>query len=317
MSLRQITPENQPHMLPRDMQLANEYRFARDHIDGYVRNFLRDDEDIQPRLLQGVEMLHEYFDQTYYDSKNKRIDQVRHMDLNALVFEIFVASAYCQSPELFTSFTAKLAGILKFDDKQDSITTLAEMVAVLTHTDVFDIVKPHKMASLQIQSNIELSDQLHNYVINCSYLPPLVYKPMKLTKNRQTPYLTITADSVILGKANHHEEDVCLDVLNICNSVELRLDTQFLCTVEEEPSKEFTSVEQLRDWDNMKRQSYEHYRLMTAQGNKFYLSHKYDKRLRLYCQGYHISTQGSPFKKAAVELYKQELVTGLPDHLRL
>lgn len=314
MSLRYIP---QPHMLPEDMQLANEHRFARAHIDGYIREFLRGEEDVNELLWKGVDLLQQYMDTTYaYESKNARIDQVRHLDLEQVVFEIFVASAYCQSPELFTAFTGKLAGYLHFDDKEDSIKTIAEMVAVLSDLGVFDLTKEHKQASIMVESNIELPDKLLNYVQNCSYLPPLVCLPKPLTRNRQTVYLTLANDSVIL-RNNHHENDVCLDVLNLCNSTALKLDIDFLCTVEEKPNHVMETQEQREDWDQMKRQSYEHYRLMIQQGNCFYLSHKYDKRGRIYAGGYHITTQGSPFKKAAVELHKQELVEGVPEHLRI
>ena len=52
--------------------------------------------------------------------------------------------------------------------------------------------------------------------------------------------------------------------------------------------------------------------LLAKQGNQFYLTHKVDKRLRLYAQGYHVTTQGSPFKKASIELHKEEIVNGAP-----
>lgn len=314
MSLRDTTSM---HMLPEDMQRANEYRFARAHIDGYIREYLKGEEDIRELLDQGIELVQDYMDKVYsYESKNARIDEIRHLKVETMVFEIFVASAYCQTPELFTSFTGKLAGYLHFDDKEDSIKTIAELVAVLSDLGVFDLTKAHKQASIMVESNIELPPKLLNYVENCSYLPPMVSIPKRLTKNRETVHLTLANESVIL-RNNHHEGDVCLDVLNLCNSTALRLDVDFLCKVEEVPNHVLETQEQEEDWIRMKRQSYEHYKLMVAQGNCFYLSHKYDKRGRIYAGGYHITTQGSPFKKASIELHKQELVTGVPEHLRI
>ena len=51
---------------------------------------------------------------------------------------------------------------------------------------------------------------------------------------------------------------------------------------------------------------------MVQCGNKFYLNHKVDKRGRIYCSGYHITTQGTAFKKASIELAHEEIVTGTP-----
>lgn len=300
-----------------DMQLANEYRFARAHIDKYMRDYVRNDVDVQPLLAQGAELLAEYMNKEYsYASKNARIASIRHMDIDELVFEIVVASAYCQFEEMLSSFCAKLAGLLKFSDKVDSIQTVSEMVAVLWDTGLFDLIKNDKFDSWHIQSNIELSHELEQYVINCSYLPPMVHKPEPLENNRSTPYHTIGADSVILNKG-HHEGDVCLDVLDRMNMTALSLNIQFLCRVEEEPNADMSAPEKQSNWLSMKVQSHEHYKLMVTQGNRFYLGHKVDRRGRGYAQGYHISTQGSPYKKAMIDFADKEVITGCPQDYML
>ena len=51
---------------------------------------------------------------------------------------------------------------------------------------------------------------------------------------------------------------------------------------------------------------------MVSQGNRFYLTHKVDKRGRIYAQGYHITTQGTAFKKAMIELAEPEFIEGAP-----
>lgn len=295
-----------------DMQLANEHRFARAHIDKYMREYVKNDVEVQPLLAHGVELLAEYMNKEYsYASKNERIAAISHMDLEELVFEIVVASAYCQFEEMLSSFCAKLAGVLKFSDKVDSIQTISEMVAVLWDTGLYELIKNDKFDSWHIQSNIELSHELEQFVVNCSYLPPMVHKPEPLKNNRDTPYHTIGSDSVILNKG-HHEGDVCLDVLDRMNMTALSLNVQFLCRVEEEPNADMSSADKQAMWLSMKSQSHEHYKLMVGQGNRFYLGHKVDRRGRGYAQGYHISTQGSPFKKAMIDFADKEVATGCP-----
>ena len=39
---------------------------------------------------------------------------------------------------------------------------------------------------------------------------------------------------------------------------------------------------------------------LMAQGNRFHLTYKYDKRGRTYAQGYHVNPQGSDWNKACV-----------------
>lgn len=305
------------HMLTDDMQKANEYRFAKQHIDKYMRDYVLSDVEVLPLLDKGVDLLTEWVNTEFgYDSKNLRISALRGMDLRELVVDLVVASAYCQTEELFTSFTARMAGILGWDDKKASITTIAEITAVLCDTDLYDLTQTNRFGSWNIISNITLSLQLQEYIANCAYLPPLVHKPRKLRHNKDTPYLTIGQDSVILNKG-HHNDDVCLDVLDSKNSVALCLDLEFLSTVEEMPNNELDTPEKQTMWLNMKRQSHEFYLLMAGQGNKFYLHHKYDKRGRIYANGYHISTQGAPYKKAMLEFSNKEVVRDIPQEFQL
>lgn len=188
---------------------------------------------------------------------------------------------------------------------------MAEILAVLCLTDAYDINKANKMASLVLVSRIPLSDQLIQFINDSAYLPPMVCEPLELENNYSSGYLS-HKDSLILGNGNHHEGDICIDVLNRINKVALKLDTQFLSKVEEEPTFELDTPEKILQWDNFKRQSYSFYKLMVNQGNEFYLTNKVDKRGRIYASGYHITTQGTAFKKSCIELAKEEIVQGMP-----
>jgi hypothetical protein len=292
------------------LQEMNEERFNRKHIDAKIRKAIEGHPDMQAKLSQGVHLIEKYKSGDYYESKMKRIAQLENLDIPTLVMEIFVGIAYSQKPELFTSVSAQIASRLKFSDRTEAITTVAELLAVLCETDAFDIVKADKSASLMVESRIPLSNNLKDFIQNSQYLPPMVCEPLELTHNFSSGYLTHN-DSLILGTGNHHDGDLCLDVLNLMNKVALKLDTDFLCTVEEDPTFELDSQDKEEQWADFKRQSYEFYDLMVQCGNQFYLTHKVDKRGRIYACGYHITTQGTSFKKAQLELVKEEIVTGV------
>jgi hypothetical protein len=297
-----------PHFIAQEF---NEKRFNRRHIDGYIRAAIEESECMQIKVIQGVRLIEAYMAKDYYASKNARIKQLENLELEPLVKDIFVGVAYCQTEELFTSVTAQMASRLRFSDKAEAITTVAELMAVLCQTDAFDICKANKMSSLVVQSRIPLSDKLIEFIVNSQYLPPMVCEPEKLMSNFSSGYLTHN-DSLILGQGNHHDGDICLDVLNTMNKVAMSLDLEFLCKVEEDPTFIIDTAEKQEQWKKFKRQSYSFYDLMAGQGNTFYLTHKVDKRGRIYAQGYHITTQGSAFKKAMLELSTQEYVTGVP-----
>lgn len=298
------------HMLPYDMQLANEHRFNRKHIDGYLRTEIKENPDNSSKLKFGIELINEWMQGTYYESKNKRIEQLKSLDIEELVLQVFVQTAYCQIPELFTSVTAQLAGRLKFSDKPDAITTIAEIVGMLCFSDAFDVYKEDKMASMMVQSNLIFSERVRTFISNATFLPPMVCAPNYVANNHTSGHLTHN-DSLILGKGNHHDGDICLDVINLQNSIPLQLDVPFLKAFEMRETRVLDSAEKIEQWRIFKDQSHELMILLINQGNKFYFTHKVDKRGRLYSVGYHINTQGSAFQKAMIELAEEELVEGV------
>ena len=293
------------------LQEMNEERYNRKHIDAKLRAFIENDSEVCGKRDLGVQLVQKYLDGEYHETKAKRIAQLKGFDVVELVTDIFVGVAYQLRPELFNSVSAQMASRLRLSDKAEAIHTVAELLAILCQTDAFDTNKPDKMASLEIVSRMELPLNLKDFIENSQYLPPMVCKPLQLTHNYSSGYLTHN-DSLILGTGNHHDGDICLDVLNTMNSVALKLDTDFLSTVEEEPTFELDTQEKEDLWRDFKRQSYVFYNLMVQCGNKFYLNHKVDKRGRIYCSGYHITTQGTAFKKASIELAHEEIVTGTP-----
>lgn len=299
-----------------ELQRMNEERYNKKLIDVKVREWIKNDANVQEGVKDGVEKLRNYLNQEYYQSKRDRLEPMKAMDLEQLVTEVFVGVAYIRGSELFTSVNAQLAGRLGWDDKPAAIATMGEVLAVLCETDVFDITKSSKMASLYIHHNFTFPPTLKDFIENCEYLPPMVCEPLELTNNYSSGYLT-HQDSLILGSGNHHSGDLCLDVLNIVNKVPLSLDTEFLSLVEEEPKNKPEDAQQLKNWNEFKKQSYEFYHLMVSQGNRFYLTNKWDKRGRMYCQGYHISYQAAAFKKAMIELADKEVVMDVPEQFKI
>jgi hypothetical protein len=168
---------------------------------------------------------------------------------------------------------------------------------------------------MMVQSKIPLPKELVDAAVRSKYVLPMVVEPEGITSNFESPYLTFN-ECQILGKGNSHAGDICLDVINTQNKVPLKLDLDFLSQVEEEPTFELDSTEKFQLWSQFKQESYESYYLLAKQGNKFWLTNKVDKRGRLYAQGYHITSQGSSFKKSSIELWEEEQVTGVPEKYR-
>lgn len=302
-------------MLLEDVQLANEHRFSRKFIEKYIRQEIEETPVLMEKHRQGVEMLTEWVNTDFsYESKNKRVHQLRYMDLEEMVMQVFINITYCQKPELLVSVGSRLLGRLGMDDRVEAITTAAEILAVLCHTDVYDLYKNGDQASWMVKANFTPGDQLMQFIRQSQYLPPMVCEPKTLTDNFQSPYLTHD-DCVILKSYNQHAEEVSLDVINNRNKVPLQFDYEFVSTVPETPSKEPATAEALEDFKVHAADTLALTQMLIKQGNRFYLHHKNDKRGRLYAQGYHISTQGTPYKKAALEFADMETID-VPEEYR-
>ena len=295
------------------VQEMNEERYNRKHIDLKIRRAIETNPLMITKLEEGVELVQDYMAKvdTYRSEKKYRVSQLADINIPDLVMDMFVGIAYFQIPELFTSVSAQMAARLKFSDKLEAIATVGELLAVLCATDAFDITKDSKQASLKLVSRIPLDKQLLTFIERSAFLPPMVCAPLELTHNFSSGYLTHN-DSLVLGAGNHHDGDLCLDVLNLMNNVPLALDTTFLSEIEEEPTFELDTQEKVEQWQEFKRQSYYFYSLLAKQGNRFYFTHKVDKRGRIYDHGYHLNPQGTSFKKAMLEFAEPELVEGVP-----
>jgi len=298
-----------------ELQKQTEQQYSRKHVLRKIRDFLFAEPEIQCKITQGAELLKEWLSSDHHKSKQKRLAELRDFDLEILTRDVITHSSIILKPELFVSFTSQLAHSLNFSDRADAIATVAEIVVVLAQLDAYYIIKPSREASLQIQSRINLPHEMQEAVQRSHYLPPMLIEPDLITNNYQSPYLTFN-DCQILGKGNGHTGEIGLDVINTQNDVQLTLNEQFLKTVEEEPSYELDSLEKQQGWAVFKRQSKDVYDLIIETGNVFWETHKVDKRGRLYVNGYHVTTMGTPYKKAMIDLAKQELVTGVPNQQR-
>ena len=298
------------HISKIDIQVGIEERFSQQHVNKLLREYTRDSEPFHNKVLEGVKLLENWMKQTFHTSKQQRLEQLQFMDLEQLVSSILRAIMYCHKPVLFTAAVAMTVEHLGWDDKPAAIQTMAEILAVLCRTDAFDIYKENKVSSLMLVSNAKLGD-IKKAMELVQYMPPMIVEPLEVNHNRDTGYLTLNDSLILGGKHNHHAGNICLDVLDIQNKVCLKIDAQFINSFIEVPKKTLETKEAEENWYQFKKKSDEMYRLVLRAGNKVWLTHRVDVRGRMYAQGYHLNTQGASFKKAMLELAKEELVTGI------
>lgn len=162
---------------------------------------------------------------------------------------------------------------------------------------------------------ITISDDVQAELDRFQFPLPMVIEPREVKTNRDTGYV-MNRGSVILKK-NHHSDDVCLGHINRQNKIKLTINRDTALMIKNswrnlDRPKESESKEDFekrkRAFEKYDRTCHEVIDTLTEHGNQFYLTHKYDKRGRIYCQGYHVNYQGAPWNKAVIELAEPEVI---------
>ncbi len=308
------------------LQEKVEKTFSKKFITAAAVDDLLTCESIVNKLNRGVEYVNSWLNKDHDIDRELRLLAVRELDIKELVMQVVACiSLECQKPMKLVSIASLCARHLNMSDKVEAIHTMAEIIAVLGETDLFDNKKTRE--GWIVISRVELDSEVTQYADNALYLPPLIIKPRKVRHNRDSGYITQRGESLILGFfENHHDDNICLDVLNTLNSNEYELDTDFINQYEEQWHREELSQQEYEElshadreiynmdaktWKKFQEQGKFFQTLMIHHGNSFYLCNKVDKRGRIYATGYHISTQASSFKKAMVNFKHREIPTGL------
>lgn len=283
-------------------------------------------ESIVNKLNKGIELINTWLNKGHDIDRELRLLAVRDLDIKELVMQVTACiSLECQKPMKLVSVASLCARHLNMSDKVEAIHTMAEIIAVLGETDLWDNKKTKE--GWIVISRVQLDAEVTQYADNALYLPPLIIKPRKVRHNRDSGYITQRGESLILGfYENHHDDDICLDVINTLNSNEYELDTDFINQYEEQWHREELSQQEYeelshanreiynmdeKNWEKFQEQGKFFQTLMIHHGNSFYLCNKVDKRGRIYSSGFHMNVQGSSFKKAMVNFKHREIPTGL------
>jgi len=204
-----------------------------------------------------------------------------------------------------------LVGILKKHHDDDCQAT-ADALLRACHSNLVDWHPIAKQFIIRFEISPDVQAELDRY----QYPMPLVVEPKEVTDNRDTGYYT-SKGSIIL-KDNHHDDDVCLDHINRMNRIKLRINMDVALTVknrwrgldkqaEDEDRQEF--LKRKKQFEKFDRTAYDVMdHLGLSNEGEFWLTHKYDKRGRTYCQGYHVNYQGAPWNKAVIEFANGETI---------
>lgn len=258
-------------------------------------------------------------------NKNQTLSRIRHEFAECEKFSFVRYLAKNQIPEEFgldllvqmalhkRTTLPTLAGILRrhYEGYSDASQRAVDMIDKCIQAQLVDWNETTQQLIVVFLISADVQADLDRF----QFPLPMVIPPRKVTNNREIGYFT-SRGSIILRK-NHHEGDVCLDHINRVNSVRFTLDDDTARMIKNkwkhldkpkvgESRTDFDK--RVKAFNKYDRTAKEVIDTILRYGNEFHLTHRYDKRGRVYCQGYHINYQGAPWNKAVIELAEREFV---------
>lgn len=303
-------------------QIANEFK-SRHHLVSHVQEELIKS-DLAHLATDYEQILKNHIEETDYSyivknevrewtTKKERHENVLKMDLEELAWKV-IATCTATQVQTYTQCVGMLKGLFKNETVRQDIEQASECIALLPRLGVISIVLPRDTEEgvIMVHSRIEYDSDLSDYLTNTRHVLPSITKPKEVKTNKDSGYLTFNSSLILAGK--YHNKPVPLDHINRVNSVPLCINKKALEIEpvfdekldEEETPKE--RQERYDAWLKLNKESMETYAQLVASGNRFYITHKYDERLRTYAHGYQASTQGDSYRKSAIELANKHIV---------
>lgn len=195
--------------------------------------------------------------------------------------------------------------------------TPQEVAQLLIETIEADLVD-FDMVNRKFVTKFDITDDVKEALDMYQYPLPMIIPPRVLTNNTMgSGYIRQKGKVVLNGSSIFDDADLCLDHLNRCNSVKLKLDLDVVSSPE---GKKLTPNKKLHESheDYMKRVKQAHtfydtsmdvMQALLTLGNEFWLTHKYDRRGRTYALGYHVNSQGTDYNKAVLQLAQERILS--------
>jgi hypothetical protein len=263
-------------------------------------------DDIGPEFepyLNACQEVMRYASATYqYASKQDRIRSWARTEPNIpeIVISCFTTTLLHRSLS-YQAICGMLNHKIKLDDTIDRVRTIAEIIAVISKTGLIHIKRQGKGETTTIAAGYELTHDIptdDRHELN-------KHKAQEIVSN----YDDIQGSMLLGCQLNHHEDNICLAHINRMNRIPLSLSIELLKSMEEMPTFELDTPDKKKQWEYYKKSSLHKYvEVVRDSDNKVFTDHKYCTRGRCYDLGYHISSQGTSYKKAIVQLHKRELV---------
>lgn len=278
-----------------------EEQYSRKYVLGQLMNHLESDTDLMGTINKCGNTYERWLDLPFqWDRKVDRLNswkqhlidnEITGTDVVMKVLMTIISEGLCTIQTI-----AGTSGIGNSDDKFDNVATTGELLCLTQASGLFKVIHPRDADGYRyIENNIELPERLVQLFQNIAYMPPVLHD-VYVDSNSDAGWIT-KKESIFLN-GHHHEGKAPLDFLNVINNVEMAIDRNMLQYNEVGKNTRVTTDPTIRVARDMLRQ-----------GNRFKFIYRFDARYRSYASGYQLSPQGNDFRKALLNLAKEELLT--------
>ena len=170
-----------------------------------------------------------------------------------------------------------------------SIQTGTAIIEATAHLNLFDMVMFDR--SKIIRPLMKLDDETLKLIEKLMYQPPMVCIPNDWKSNKDGGWLSVDKHAV-LGKGNSHNQKLNLDVLNKLQHIPWMIDQSIMF--------QFVDKTQFKADSEI---------FIDYLDTPFYFVWRYDKRGRMYSEGYNINLQSNEYRKAMISMAHTEKVS--------
>ena len=250
-----------------------------------------------------------YREGVYYESKNKRIGELKLTDYD-IALTIVSVIVLLHNIAQIQGVAAKIANQLyRGNDlpEIEKIKTALELLGVMKESGMYKVLdhkhpdNPHD--SYAIKPIIKPNSEILKYAKGIHYPPPMLIPPRDWVSNTEGGFLTYNSHIMLGNQLSKHDELQAYDAVNMMQQTAWEL-TPVIEKPEPAPKGLDKEVFKMTC-----EQTKKVHRDIKSTGNKFYFTWKYDKRGRMYSQGYHVNLQSNEYHKACIQFKRKERIS--------
>ena len=170
-----------------------------------------------------------------------------------------------------------------------SVQAGVKLLEATASLELFDLIIFDR--SKIVRPLLRLDEETLTRIEKLQYQPPMVCRPNEWTDNSNGGWLSLTKHAV-LGKGNHHNQRLNLKCLNKLQQIAWTLDASILFKFVDE--NEYKGDNQI---------------FIQYLDRPFYFVWRYDKRGRMYSEGYNINLQSNEYRKAMITMCNDDTFT--------